>query len=97
MDVGTINPVRDALKLSLIQQAVAFVFSALVLDGGGLFLVIIFALAAFWTGVAMVWSRRGRPISRFDVFLLKWGFFPLCIFSFFLARWIWILRGYHFT
>jgi hypothetical protein len=95
MATTTINPVRDAMKLSLIQQAVAFVFSGLVIDGGGLFLIVAFALAAFWIGALMILSRRGQQISRLDTFLLKWGFFPLCIISFFLARWIWTLRGYH--
>lgn len=94
MATTTINPIRDALKLSMIQQTVAFVFSGMVLDGGGLLLIVVFALAAFWIGTVMILSRRGRQTSKFDVFLLKWGFFPLCTISFFLARWIWLLRGY---
>jgi len=86
------SPVRDALKLSAIQQAVALMFSFGMLDGGGLFLIVAFALLAFWTCAAIILLRR--QISRIDVLILKWGFFPVCIISFFLARWIWSLRGY---
>src|SRR4051794_8658813 len=94
MATTIVNPVRDALKLSLIQQAVAFVFCGLVLDGGGFFLIVFFAFVAFWIGAFIILSRRGQQTSKLEILFLKWGFFPFCIFSFFLARWIWILRVY---
>lgn len=92
METMTVNPVRNALKFSAIQQAVALLFSFGILDGGGLFLIVVFALLAYWSGAAIILFRR--QVSRIDALILKWGFFPICIISFFLARWIWSLRGY---
>jgi hypothetical protein len=84
----------EAIKLGVLEQVLLLPLAALVMDGGGIFLLVFFALAAYWGGALLIWLRRRGAYTRFDLVLFRWGFFVLCIISFFLARWIWSLRGY---
>jgi hypothetical protein len=84
----------DALKLAKVEQALIIPLAALILDGGGMFLISIFAAAAFWCGVLLMRRRRRLDgVTRLDLFLFRWGYFLLLAISFFLAPWIWKLKG----
>ena len=64
----------------------------MILDGGVVAEVCLFAAAAFWAGVALIWFRRRIP-TKLDLILIEGGYIVLCVIAFFLARWIWDLRA----
>src|SRR5438876_788619 len=90
----TSSPEREALKLACLEQAIILPMAALILDGGGIFLISLFAFVSFWGGVFLVRHHHARTLTKLDLFLFRWGYFLLCVASFFLAQWIWKLRGY---
>lgn len=85
--------VKRALSLAVLQQLLTFPLAALILDGGGMLLCWVFAVAAFWGAAGLMLRRRARVLTALDVFLLRWGFFIVLVISFVVARWIWGLRG----
>ena len=90
----TTTPLPGATTFALIQQAIVMFFCALILDGGGLAQVCLYALVAFWGGTGLLITRRGAALTRADIALIRWSYIPLCIVSGFLTYWIWSLRGY---
>ena len=88
------SPASDALKLAILQQVAVMILAAGIMDGGGIFLVAFFALFAYWGGVLLIRARRPHGFTKTDLFLFRWGYFLLCVVSFFLAQFIWKLRGY---
>jgi hypothetical protein len=51
------------------------------------------ALVAFWGGaVVLVWRHPQCP-SRLDLGLIRFGYLPVVVMTFFLVAWIWHLRG----
>ena len=89
-----VSAASDALKLAVLQQVPVLFLTAGILDGGGVFLLALFALVAFWAGVFLIRARRVIGFTKTDLFLFRWGYVPLCVISFVLARFIWKLRGY---
>lgn len=77
-----------------VQQSIVSVLASMVLDGGQFFQICFYAFVAFWAAFALMSFRRKKIYSRFDLRLIRYGFIPLCVISFFLTRWIWHLRGY---
>ena len=88
------SPASDALKLAVLQQVAVIILAAGIMDGGGMFLVALFALIAYWGGVWLISARRPHGFTKTDLFLFRWGFFMLCVVSYFLAQFIWKFRGY---
>jgi hypothetical protein len=83
------SPIFEAVALQIVLGLLA----ALILDGGGIAQVCGIALLAFWGGaVVLIWRHPQSP-SRLDVELIRFGYFPVILVSFFLACWIWHLRG----
>ena len=74
---GSAVPVPvDRLGLSLdllVVQALVWVLSALVLDGGVLCQAVTISLAGYWAGVGMVAIRRGLRATRWDRAFVRWG------------------------
>jgi hypothetical protein len=63
------------------------------MDYGQLAQICGIALVAFWGGAAvLVWRHRESP-TRMDLWLIRYGYLPLIVITFFLAAWIWYLRG----
>ena len=56
-----------------------------------------YAFLAFWIAVAVLNFHRRGVLTKVDLFFIRYGFFPVCVLSFFLTRWIWHLRGYDYT
>jgi hypothetical protein len=94
MSTARTNPVSDALNLGILEQSVLLPLAGMILDGGGILLVAFFALAAYWGAVLLIRLRRRGFYTKLDLAFFRWGFFIVCVTSFFLARWIWRLRGY---
>ena len=83
----------DAIVFACVQQLFVILLAALVLDGGVLLLICLFAVAGFWGGVGVLVLRRKARASRFDLALIRWGFLPVCALSFVMCSWIWGPKG----
>ena len=94
MSAASTSPASEALKLGVFEQVLLLPLAGMILDGGGIFLVALFALAGYWGGVLVIRLRRRGLYTKLDLALFRWGFFVLCAISFFLARLIWGFRGY---
>ncbi|HEY4330336.1 MAG TPA: hypothetical protein VGN88_11415 [Phycisphaerae bacterium] len=68
----------EAFKISLVLQLFILFLSAIVLDGGQLNQFMLLSATAYWCTVAIVMFRRNGNATRFDQFLLQWGY-PLMI------------------
>lgn len=84
-----------ALKFSGMQQGAIVPLASLILDGGVVFLVCLYASAAYWIGVSLLWRRRRHSAyTKLDLFLIRWGFLSLIPISALMARYIWHLKGF---
>ena len=68
--------------------------AALILDGGCIGQVCFYALLGFWGGVLVLRTRSRDVLTKLDLMLIRGGYIPVCIISFFITRWIWKWRGY---
>lgn len=74
------------LKFALAQQLVAFMATALLLDGGFWLRHVLFGLAAHWTLILILLVRRPQAPTRFDLGLIRFGFVPVALLA-------WVLAG----
>ena len=89
------SPFGEALKFCGMQQATIVPLAGLILDGGVVFLVCLYAVAAYWPGLLLIWIRRRfSGYTKFDLFLIRWGFLALIPISALVARYIWRLKGF---
>jgi hypothetical protein len=86
--------VKDAEWFAFVQQSLILVLASMILDGGGLFQVCFYAFTAYWAGVGLLRLRAGAALSKVDLLLIRSGYLPACVLSFFLTYSIWHLRGY---
>ena len=84
---------RQAFGSAGAQQLIIFLVAAMILDGGLLLEVCLFAAASFWVGAAVIWFRRRGTPTTLDLLLIEAGNVPLCVLGFFLSYWIWSRRG----
>ncbi len=70
------------------------ILAAMILDGGGIGQVCLFALLGFWGGVFVLRARSRGTLTRVDLMLIRGGYILVCIISFFVTRLVWALRGY---
>lgn len=83
------KPVFQAVAL----QVVIGLFSLMILDGGTTAQICGIALVAFWGGaVVLIWRRPQSP-TQTDLALIRFGYLPLTMLAFFLAHFIWSVRG----
>jgi len=83
------SPIFEAVALQIVLGLLAL----LILDGGLIAQICGIALLAFWSGaVVLIWRHPQTP-SRLDIELIRFGYFPVIIVSFFLVAWIWRMRG----
>ena len=92
--VFSTTPLPVAIISALVQQCLVIVLSLMILDGGVIAQICLHAFAGFWGGAGLLIVRRGAAMNRLDLALIRFGFIPVCIMSFFLSHWIWGLRGY---
>ncbi len=84
---------QSAVIWAAVQQAVAGVLSAMMLDGGVFLEVWCFTILAFWVGVILIVLRRPLSPTRLDVLAIKYGFVPFFIVACWLSFGIWKFRG----
>jgi len=88
------TPLSGAMVSAIVQQSVIMILASMILDGGGIAQVCLYALLAFWSGVAVLRIRSKGPPSKVDLALVRGGFILVCLLSFFITRLIWRLRGF---
>jgi hypothetical protein len=89
-----ISPQYDsAIFEGLAIQIALGVVSRLILDFGQTAQLCGIALVAFWGGAAVLIWRHCQSPSRADLWLIRFGYLPVIVMTFFLLAWIWHLRG----
>jgi hypothetical protein len=83
------RPLLDGLAL----QLVLLVLSGLLLDGGLTVEISLIAWAAFWCGIVVMLCHRPDRPTRFDLWVLRWGYLPLMLVVQAVARYVWHWRG----
>ena len=84
----------DAILVSvLLFQLFTGVFSLLITDFGQVFQIWAITMAAYWTGVIVIMTRRPANPTRVDLFLIRWAFPFLFILAIPLTTLIWKARG----
>lgn len=67
------------IRFSLVCQVVIGLLAALTLDGGLIARVVGVAMLAYWLCVALVVARRPQSPSPFDLWLVRWGLWPVLL------------------
>ncbi len=65
------------IKLNIAAQVIAVFFASLILDGGFIARLVVFAMFGYWVGVFIIALRRPQAPSRLDKFFLGGGFILL--------------------
>lgn len=84
---------RKAIGSALCQQIVIFTLAAMILDGGVVAEVCVFAILAFWVGVAVMYFRRQGAFTKLDLLFVEAATVPLTVAAVFLSVAIWRARG----
>ena len=88
------SPLRRAIVFALGYQIPLLLLSLMATDGGQIGQICLFAFVAFWGGaIITIWRRRLNP-TKFDIFIIRAGYVPLCVITVLLTSWIWELRGF---
>ena len=82
----------DALRIAIVSQVAVTMLLLTLLDGGTLAKVGAAAMAGFWTGAALIMSRRPRWPSTIDLLFVRWGYVPLLIVAAAMTPWMGVLR-----
>lgn len=88
------DTVRDCILLSLLIQMMFLTMGAMLLDGGQVLQILVYAAVAYWFGLAFMMVRRRGQLTRADKILIRWGYLTLILASSFVTQLIWHLRGY---
>ena len=84
---------RKAMVVATSLQIPLTLMFAPLTDCGQLFQFWLVALAAFWTGYALIkWKRPENP-TKLDLIYIRWGIVPLMIVAPAITIGIWKLRG----
>ena len=75
----SVEPFRDAIVLTLVQQVPLLMLSALLLDGGLVFKCVAIASIAFCILTLVIMVRRGANIPDTEILLVKWGYLPVLL------------------
>ena len=88
------SPLRRAIVFALGYQIPLLLLSLMATDGGQIGQICSFAFVAFWGGaIITIWRRRLNP-TKFDIFIIRSGYVPLCVITVLLTSKIWELRGF---
>jgi hypothetical protein len=77
----------------VVLQVVTWFLAGLVLDGGDVFKLTSAALITYWGTILTLCFVRTAPLTRRDVFLLKYGFWLLLIPTGCALHGVWQLKG----
>ncbi|HEY6227452.1 MAG TPA: hypothetical protein VI282_10060 [Verrucomicrobiae bacterium] len=84
---------RKAVWSAICQQVIVFCLALNILDGGVIAETCLFAVLAFWFGVAIIYFRRRGSLSRIDLLFVEAATVPLVVAAAFLSFAIWYARG----
>jgi len=76
---------RKATEFAVAQQFIAFVVTSLLLDGGMMLRVTLYAIASHWAVILVVIIRRPTSPTLFDLLLLGFGFIPVGVLAYIIA------------
>ncbi len=76
---------RKAIELAIAQQFLALFGTAFILDGGRMFRTAWFTTVAHWAVILAILLRRRVSPTRFDLGLIRYGFFPVGIAALIIA------------
>ena len=82
METGTFKPFSSEMRFPLTLQALGFILTALILDGGMIFRCYIAGLLVCW-GFLLLKMVDRSPVEAIDRWILHYGFlflFPLFLF-----------------
>ena len=68
---------RPAISSAVIQQTAMLVQAVLILDGGGTFRGCCVAALAHWAAIVMIVARRPSSPTRFDLAIVRYGFWMM--------------------
>lgn len=85
---------RTAIFEAVALQVLLGLLSGLILDGGDTAHICGVALIAFWSGATVLIWRHPQSPSRLDIELLRFGYLPLVVLTFFVTHTIWSLRDF---
>ena len=85
---------RNAVYFSLALQIPILLLAASTPDFGEAIQICYFGFLAFSAFLFMVLLRRRSAPTRVDLFIIRAGFIPTIIGTYFLAYWIWKARGF---
>ena len=94
MPEQTKQKANDNLVFSLVQQAIVMVLASMLLDGGVVARIVIYAIAAYWTGFVIAYALRHHHWTAADRILARWGFLILCPVSGFVTGLVWRIKGF---
>jgi len=75
---------REAVQSTLFQQILTLGLASMIMDGGTMLCICLYAAAGFWAGVALVRTRRATG-TKADLLFIQGSYLPLCLVSFFIA------------
>ena len=90
---GGRESLKSALKTGVVLQAVLFVVTACMLDGGQLFSQFLVAMIGYWLGVAFIVARRGMTPSKLDLLFIRYGSLVLLVLAPLVAKIVYRMIG----
>ncbi len=82
MNIPLADSYRTAMWVAVATQFGCSLLSASLLDGGNEFTLCLCTFFGFWVGAAIVMLRHPRDPSYTDIWVIRYGFFPLYLFCF---------------
>jgi len=85
--------VNRSMKANLALCAIIGLACASATDGGVLFQIWYFAMAAYWSATLLVWYIHRKNLSEVDLFVARWGFLiALVTVPFLMSLFWWLYR-----
>jgi hypothetical protein len=69
------KPLEDALTSSVVIQLFLGIFTGMLLDGGLMFGFFKIICLAYWAFLPIIFFRRFRKLTKWDLLYIKWGIF----------------------
>ena len=94
-EIVRVSPqIRSAVRFSLAVQLPILLVSAFIVDHGSTFQHAYFAFVGFNSLLLSTLIFRPKTPSRSDLWLIRFGYLPTLAATFFIADYVWSLRGY---
>lgn len=86
---------QDAVIFALACQIPILLFSMLATDFGVSAFYTSCTFLVFWVGVGVLYfrKRKKKNFTRYDLFMIRTGFFPVAILNYYLTQKVWEWQG----